>query len=71
MPEGVTKVVDLLVALKLAQSKGEAKRLIEDGGIRIDEQKVVGFDANIPEEALANGFVIHKGKKQHVKVIVK
>ncbi len=71
MPVGVTKVADLLVALKLAQSKGEAKRLIEGGGIRIDEQKVVGFDANIPEEALANGFIIHKGKKQHVKVIVK
>ena len=71
MPEGVQKVADLLVALKLAGSKGEAKRLIEGGGIRINDDKVVGFDAVIPEEALKEGFIIHKGKKQHIKVIVK
>ena len=71
MPEGVTKVADLLVALKLASSKGEAKRLIEGGGIRLNDDKVVGFDASIPDALLKEGFVIHKGKKQHVMVIVK
>ena len=71
MPEGITKVADLLVALKLAGSRGEAKRLIEGGGIRVNDDKVVGFDAEIPATALEEGFVIHKGKKQHIKVIVK
>ena len=71
MPQGITKVADLLVALKLAGSRGEAKRLIEGGGIRINDDKVVGFDADIPQNALEEGFVIHKGKKQHIKVVIK
>lgn len=69
LPEGVTKVADLLVSLKLAPSKGEAKRLIEGGGIRLNDRKVERFDAEIPEELLENGFVLHKGKKIHLKVV--
>lgn len=69
LPEGVTKVADLLVSLKLAPSKGEAKRLIEGGGIRLNDQKVERFDAEIPQELLENGFVLHKGKKIHLKVV--
>lgn len=69
LPDGVTKVADLLVLLKLAPSKGEAKRLIEGGGIRLNDQKVERFDAEIPEELLENGFVLHKGKKIHLKVV--
>lgn len=68
-PDGVTKVADLLVSLKLAPSKGEAKRLIEGGGIRLNDRKVERFDAEIPEELLENGFVLHKGKKIHLKVV--
>ena len=76
MPEGTisagtVKVADALVELGLAASKGEAKRLIEGGGIRLNDVKVAGFDAEIPEELLKEGFVMHKGKKQHVKVTVK
>ncbi len=70
IPSGINKVADVLVALKLAGSKGEAKRLIEGGGIRVNDDKVVGFDAEIPAGLLANGFIIHKGKKQHIKVTV-
>lgn len=69
LPEGVTKVADLLVSLKLAPSKGEAKRLIEGGGIRLNDRKVERFDEEIPEELLENGFVLHKGKKIHLKVV--
>ena len=76
MPEGTisagtVKVADALVELGLAASKGEAKRLIEGGGIRLNDVKVAGFDAEIPAELLKEGFVMHKGKKQHVKVTVK
>lgn len=69
LPEGVTKVAELLVSLKLAPSKGEAKRLIEGGGIRLNDRKVERFDAEIPQELLENGFVLHKGKKIHLKVV--
>ncbi len=62
-----TKVVDILVALKLAPSKGEAKRLIMGGGIKVNDRKIAGIDDSITAEESA-GFIIHKGKKAHIKV---
>src|SRR5690606_29173104 len=40
VPEGRISVVDALVGLGLAASKGEARRLIKGGGARIDGEKV-------------------------------
>ena len=76
MPEAAisattVKVADMLVELGLAKSKGEAKRLIEGGGIRLNDDKVASFDADIPSVLLETGFVLHKGKKQHIKISVK
>jgi len=68
MPSGVSKVADLLVALSLAPSKGEAKRLIDGGGIKIDETKIDSIDAALTPEQISEGFVIHKGKKVHLRV---
>ncbi len=56
-------VVDLLVAGALAKSKGEARRLIEQGGISIDGDKVDKIDAVVTKDALANGVKLRKGKK--------
>ncbi len=70
LPAGITKVVDLLVALKLAASNGEARRLIDGGGVKIDERKVDGWGAELTDSELQNGFIIHKGKKVHLKVEV-
>lgn len=76
MPEAAisattVNVADMLVELGLAKSKGEAKRLIEGGGIRLNDDKVASFDADIPSALLETGFVLHKGKKQHIKISVK
>ena len=65
--EGVATVVDAMVACGIAKSKGEARRLIEQGGVSVDETKVTDVNAEIP----AKEFVLHKGKKVHLKVIVK
>ena len=64
---GVATVVDALVAAGVAKSKGEARRLIEQGGVAVDETKVA--DPNMPVPATE--FVLHKGKKVHLKIIVK
>ena len=63
----VATVVDTMVAAGVAKSKGEARRLIEQGGVSVDETKVTDPNMPIP----ANEFVLHKGKKVHLKVIVK
>ena len=64
--EGVATVVDVMVAAGIAKSKGEARRLIEQGGVSVDETKVT--DANMPIPA--KEFVLHKGKKVHLKIVV-
>ncbi len=68
----INLVCDLLVAVGQAKSKGEAKRLIEGGGVSIEENKITNPFGEIPAELKAKGeFVLHKGKKVHIKVIVK
>ena len=65
--ENVATVVDTMVAAGIAKSKGEARRLIEQGGVSVDESKVTDANTAIP----AKEFVLHKGKKVHLKIIVK
>ena len=65
--EGAQTVVDAMVLAGIAKSKGEARRLIEQGGVSVDETKVT--DVNMPISATE--FVLHKGKKVHIKIIVK
>ncbi|MBQ9118397.1 MAG: tyrosine--tRNA ligase [Clostridia bacterium] len=65
--EGVVTVVDAMVAAGVAKSKGEARRLIEQGGVSVDDTKVADCNMAIP----AKEFVLHKGKKVHLKIVVK
>ncbi len=61
--DGKITVVDLLVAGKLAPSKGEAKRLIQQGGIMVDDNKVTDFGATLDKEAFGEAIIVKKGKK--------
>lgn len=66
------QVADIMVAAGVAKSKGEAKRLIEGGGVALDGDKVENAFAEIGEERAAKGeFILHKGKKVHVKILLK
>lgn len=71
IPEGTRSIVDILIALELVKSKGEARRLINGGGIKIDNQKVESADATILDSQYNNGFTLFKGKKIRLKVEVK
>ena len=71
LDRGVTKIVDILLALKLAPSRGEARRLLEGGGVRVGEE-TCGVDYELPADLVAAGqFVLHKGKKVHLRVALK
>ena len=62
-------VTDVLILTNQAKSKGEAKRLIEGGGVSINDTKVVDPFAKLTDEVLsAKTFVLHKGKKVHLSV---
>ena len=64
-------ILDLLVRTSLAPSKGEARRLVQQGGISIDGEKVEAADAIISNEQLIAGVKIKKGKKVFHRAIVK
>ena len=64
-------VIDLMLACSLAGSRGEARRLIEQGGVSIDGEKVADISAVIPVSALAAGVKIKKGKKVFHKAVLK
>ena len=69
--DGKISVPDLLVLTKLAPSKGEAKRLIEQGGIAIDDVKVENFTVSVNINTFSKGsIIIKKGKKVYHKVIL-
>lgn len=71
IPASTATVADVLVAANAAKSKSEARRLIEGGGVKIDEEKIDDVNAPIPAAALAKGeFVLHKGKKVHIKIVL-
>ncbi|MEG2036380.1 MAG: tyrosine--tRNA ligase, partial [Ruthenibacterium sp.] len=55
--DGSVSVLDALVAAQLASSKGEARRLVQQGGISIDGEKISDLTAVIGTEQLARGAV--------------
>ena len=69
--DGKVFVTDLLVLGGMALSKGEAKRLIQQGGVTVNDEKVERFDAAVPQEKVAEGVIVRKGKKAYRKFILK
>jgi len=57
-------IIDVLVEAKLAESRGDAKRLIEQGAIEIDGEQIKTFDKIIEKNS-----VIQKGKRFFAKII--
>ena len=63
-------ILDLLTICGLCPSKGEARRLVQQGGISLDGEKVDAADFVVSEDALSNGVKIKKGKKVFHKAII-
>lgn len=64
-------LLDLLVLTKLAASKGEARRLIDQGGISLNGNKISDVNLRITKADLAEPIKIKKGKKAFHKVVLK
>ena len=64
-------ILDILVLCDLAKSKGEARRLIEQGGISVNGEKVTDVMVSISKDDLNNGIKIKKGKKVFHKAVLK
>ena len=64
-------IMDLMVICKLSASKSEARRLVQQGGVFVDDAKVDTIDYKITKEMLKVGVKIRKGKKTYHKAIKK
>ena len=71
MTDGKISVVDMLVKSKLAPSKGEAKRLIQQGGVIVGERKIADFAETVSDSEFADGLIVKKGKKTYHRFVLK
>lgn len=70
VPDEGIPVADLMVLMGVAKSKGEAKRLIEQGGVTIDGNKVDGIGAVVEKASLMEGIKLRKGKKVYKRAVI-
>ena len=69
--DGKIGIIDILVKAGLAKSRGEARRLIEQGGVSVNDEKIksLGFSLTADEIA-ANPAIVKKGKKTFHKIVM-
>ena len=68
---GSIDVLTLLVKCGLAASKGEARRLVQQGGVSINDEKVAAIETTFGcEQFTGDGVVIKKGKKVFHKAVL-
>ena len=68
---GSADILTLLCAAGLCQSRSEARRAVEQGGVTADGEKVTDIRAAFEEPALRAGILLRRGKKNFKKVILK
>ncbi|MBQ6535382.1 MAG: tyrosine--tRNA ligase, partial [Firmicutes bacterium] len=71
VPAAGIGVIDLLLACSLCPSKSEARRLITQGGLTVDEEKITAIDRVFSADQLKAGLKIRKGKKVYHKALLK
>lgn len=70
LTDGAIAILDLMMACNLAPSRSEARRLVQQGGVFVNDEKVGAIDAKFSEELLRGGLKIRKGKKVFHKAIM-
>jgi tyrosyl-tRNA synthetase len=63
--DGAWPIVDLLVTLGLATSKSDAKRLVEQGSVQIDGEKLADSRADVP---VRPGLIVRGRRRQYVRI---
>ena len=70
LKDGAIDVISLLTACKLATSRSEARKLIQGGGVTVNEEKIAAIDRTYTAAELQAGLHIRKGKKVHHKAVL-
>ena len=64
-------LLNLLTQAGLTKSNGEARRLVQQGGITIDDEKVTDPGVEIAKVRLQEGITVKKGKKVYLRVVAR
>ena len=64
-------LTDALVLTGLAKSRGDARRLVEGGGVYLDDVKMSDPFAPLPTQRLGDGIILRKGKKSFHRLLQK
>ena len=70
LTDGKIGILNLMVACKLAGSNGEARRLVQQGGVFVNDTKVPDHTFAVTEEMLKEGVKLRKGKKVFHKAVL-
>ena len=70
LTDGAIAILDLMTECGLIESKSEGRRLVQQGGVSVDDEKVTDINYKVTKDALANGVKIRKGKKVYHKAIL-
>ena len=63
---------ELMVLAELAASKGEARRLVQQGGVTVNDEKIADIGYTVTAEQFKDGqIIIKKGKKTFRKILLK
>ncbi len=68
--DGAVAVIDMLVKAGLSKSKSEARRLIQQGGVTVNDEKITDFAFTVNKAEFENGVIVKKGKKVFHKFII-
>ena len=71
LQDGGVGILDLMVAAGLCPSKAEGRRLVQQGGVLLEGEKVTDPQLRITGEQLQTGVVLRKGKKIYQRVLLK
>ena len=65
-------IVDILVSTKIMTSKGEARRLIQQGGLTVNDEKVEDVNMVVSKNDFVDGtMMIRRGKKNYNRIVLK
>lgn len=61
--DGVVSVLDMMIKVGIAKSKGEGRRLIQQGGVAVNDEKVTDVNMTLSASDFDSDVILRKGKK--------
>ena len=70
LTDGKIGILDMMVKSELAASKGEARRLVQQGGVSVNDQKITDAATMYTAQSFEEDFILKKGKKVFHKFVL-